>query len=340
MYMRKIFCVLLILNAVLGHAASSLTLRDGISLSFSAPSVSFSTATGYMRIEKGPLRVGNLGENTLMHSLLDAHSYSFEGIKIRSAQSVKGISLSFEEISWFILSSPRLIAGFSMNAGGFLFGFAHAEEDRRGDDLFLSHSERYGYEADVLHAGYMNDNLLFRVKFSHSASVSSDFLVTAGASFKGLSFVCTGGREANLLGRSTIRQSWVLSLKSSFLFFTLSTCYLNDPVRAGTFREIECLTQAGISFSAFRLSMRQKAFFSSGGEWKSSVEYTLEAGPVTLSCSSSEGVSLSYTDGRLGFFVSRNCFGVKYSVEYRNVRMSFQAESSGAVHTSVSLELP
>ena len=126
-----------------------------------------------MRMDAGPVRIGSQGGNTLMHSLLDSRSALFEGVEGGSVKAVKGISLSFDVASFFFLTSPRFITGFSLDIGGFLLGYAHAAADTIDDEYFLSYNERYGYEADVLQAGYTDEHFLFKIKLSHQAEAHS-----------------------------------------------------------------------------------------------------------------------------------------------------------------------
>ena len=338
--MRKSVCVFLFLNLALMLPASVLSFSSSeYSLSFSSAHVSFNTAGGYMRMDAGPVRIGSQGGNTLMHSLLDSSSALFEGLEGGRVKEVKGISLSFDGASFFFLTSPRFITGFSLDIGGFLLGYAHAAADTIDDEYFLSYNERYGYEADVLQAGYTDEHFLFKIKLSHTP-VSLDLLVCAGLSFRGLSFAYTRGGEAVLLGGRAVKESYMMALESEHLDFSLSVSYLNDPVRAGTFRQIECRMKSEFSWSHFRLSSQQEAFFSQRGIWESGIRFSITAGPLSVSWSSDAGASLSYTAGRATFFIEDMNFGVKYAVRYRNIEMSFKAESSGRIDTLVSLELP
>lgn len=338
--MRKFACVCLFLNLALLMPASVLSFSSSeYSLSFSSDHVSFNTASGYVRLDAGPVRIGSQGRNTLMYSLLDSRSASFEGLEGRGVKTVKGISLTLDGASFFALTYPRFITGFSLDICGFLLGYAHAGADIIDDEYFLSYSERYGYESDVMHAGYRDKHFLFKLKLSHSP-VSTDLQVSAGLSFRGLSFVYARGGEAVLLGGRAVKESYLLSLESEHLDFTLSVSFLNDPVRAGTFREIECVVKSAFSCRFFRLSSEQEAFFTQKGIWENSIRFSLASGPLSASWSSDTGVSLSYTAGRVTFFINDEAFGVKYAVRYRNAEMSFTAESSGRIDTLVSLEFP
>ena len=95
-----------------------------------------------MRMDAGPVRIGSQGGNTLMHSLLDSRSALFEGVEGGRVKAVKGISLGFDVASFFFLTSPRFITGFSLDIGGFLLGYAHAAADTIDDEYFLSYNER------------------------------------------------------------------------------------------------------------------------------------------------------------------------------------------------------
>ena len=187
-----------------------------------------------MRMDAGPVRIGSQGGNTLMYSLLDSRYASFEGVEGGRVKAVKGISLSFDVASFFFLTSPRFITGFSLDIGGFLLGYAHAAADTIDDEYFLSYQ-----------AGYMDEHFLFKIKLSHTP-VSLDLLLSAGLSFRGLSFAYTRGGEAVLLGGRAVKESYMMALESEHLDFSLSVSYLNDPVRAGTFRQIECRMKSAV----------------------------------------------------------------------------------------------
>ena len=338
--MKKVLLAAMLLFCLSSLGAASLFSDDeGPGLSYSGSFLSFNTRTDYFRLRYRMIALGALADIWNAAAVFDTYAFSWKNHWKGEGRSFSGAALSFDQAAFFWASEPFYGPGVSINLYGLQMSVAYVGRRKTKDHLLMNHWERAQPHSLLLRLTYSNEYFLLGGKLSHSSQTGSDFLIQAGLSYKGLSLIYTRGSEANVYDVSRrVQRAFYIALDSQRLSFRFSLEYLNDPVRAGDFRQIEAWHEAAFEFwDRIKLTAGQKSISDSTGGWKTSRAVKLEVRNVTIGLEDGE-YEISIALSPVTVSIGSEGFSFAYAVSQDRFSLSIKLYSSGRIDSSFSFE--
>lgn len=320
--------------------ALALPLAAGpLKVSLSTDIVSFNAETGWSRADLGFLKAGSLSSDHLVMAGLSGHSALWEGKRGSPYGSFSGIALDAGPAVVYAGWGGAPLLGFAAEAAGFDFGVgASFGSDEQGSSLIGDHEDEAGHPSAYLSAGWSNEYVMARGKLSLSDSLGFGWMAAGGVSWAGLTFTYTFGVEHNILQRGeTERETWTLSFDGEGLGFEVGVRRFGDPVRPGTYREMEGRAEAELRLGPVRLESSRKARFTSEGEWKRSWSVEASLWGMGIGWSEPGGIKASVERDGVGFWWSDGSFGAGLEMKGDWWKLSLSLDSEGRVDGSLAL---